>query len=68
MSGRFDWPQLMRAGLRGLGLKPGEFWALTPAELWLMLGTDSGAAPLKRARLEDLLKAYPDQIGGTKDE
>lgn len=60
----FDWPQLMRAGLRGLGLRPDEFWALTPAELSLMLGTDQGAAPLNRARLDELLRAYPDHEGG----
>ena len=29
----------MRAGLKGLGLTPADFWALTPAELQLMLGT-----------------------------
>ena len=29
----FDWPGLMRAGICGLGLRPAEFWALTPAEL-----------------------------------
>ena len=39
----FDWPGLMRAGLIGLRLKPAEFWALTPAELRLMLG--EGALP-----------------------
>ncbi len=60
---RFDWPGLMRAGMRGLGLRPGEFWALTPAELALLLGTGSGAAPLGRDRLEELLRAYPDRAG-----
>ncbi|MGH1451740.1 MAG: rcc01693 family protein [Paracoccaceae bacterium] len=62
---RFDWPALMRAGLHGLGLKPQEFWALTPAELMLMLGAGPGAAPLNRARLDELLDAFPDQPGGT---
>lgn len=61
MSGRLDWPGLMRAGLRGLGLRPAEFWALTPAELQLMLGRDGGASPLARDRLEALLRAYPDR-------
>ncbi len=65
---KFDWPTLMKAGLRGLQLKPDEFWALTPAELRLMLGNDSGSAPLGRAGLVALLAAYPDKIGGTKDE
>ena len=62
----FDWPALMRAGIRGLGLRPGEFWALTPAELRLMLG-DAAPAPLRRARLDELLAAYPDQAKGRDD-
>lgn len=56
----FDWPALMRAGMRGLGLRPAEFWALTPGELLFLLGTDSGSAPMGRARLEELSKAFPD--------
>lgn len=57
----FDWPALMRAGLRGLGLKPDEFWRLTPAELMLMLGEGGGGKPLDRARLDELARAFPDQ-------
>ncbi len=59
-----DWPALMRAGLSplhlgGLALKPPEFWALTPAELALMLG--QVAAPgMDRARFEALAAMYPD--------
>lgn len=64
MSEPVDWPALLRAGLRGLGLRPEEFWALTPAELRLMLGRDSGGAPLARQRLNELLAAYPDQERG----
>jgi len=56
----FDWPGLMQAGLRGLGLKPTEFWAMTPAELRLMLGEAQGSAPLVRDRLDALMQAYPD--------
>ncbi len=66
MSG-FDWPALMQARLRGLGLKPSEFWALTPAELNLMLGRGGAAAPLARARLEELLNAFPDKKGISED-
>ncbi|CUH62992.1 hypothetical protein TG4357_00416 [Thalassovita gelatinovora] len=65
---RFDWPGLMRAGLQGLRLRPWEFWALTPAELALMLGHGSGAAPLGRARLDELLRIYPDHKGGQDNE
>lgn len=65
---RFDWPALMRLGLRGLGLRPAEFWALTPAELMLMLGLDAGAAPpMGRARLLELAAAYPD-VGKEKND
>lgn len=59
MSG-FEWPALMRAGLQDLGLRPAEFWALTPGELQMMLGRDAGDAPLDRARLATLLRAFPD--------
>ncbi|ARE82156.1 rcc01693 family protein [Roseovarius mucosus] len=67
MSGRFDWPALMRAGLQGLGLKPAEFWALTPVELRLMLGERQGVAPMARAGLEALLRAFPDGKGEMSD-
>lgn len=67
MSG-FDWPGLMQAGLRGLGLKPAEFWALTPAELRVMLGETKGGATLVREHLDALIKAYPDTRGETDDE
>ena len=60
MSG-FDWPGLMRIGLKSLGLRPHEFWALTPAEFAVMLGRDGGGAGvLDRSRLEDLARAFPD--------
>ncbi|MEM6824044.1 MAG: rcc01693 family protein [Pseudomonadota bacterium] len=58
-----DWLSLMRAGLRGLGLKPSEFWALTPAEFALLLGRDANDGPLDRARLEALSRAFPDGRG-----
>ncbi|WP_195759899.1 phage tail assembly chaperone [Paracoccus sp. S-4012] len=52
----------MRAGIAGLGLKPAEFWALTPAELALMLGIDPGGAGggMSRARLDELAARFPD--------
>lgn len=61
MSG-FDWPALMRAGLRGLGLRPDQFWQLTPAELLMMLGEGTSDAPMGRSRLEELSQAYPDNL------
>jgi len=62
-----DWPGLMRAGLTGLRLTPAEFWRLTPAELMMMLGRDAGSAPLGRARLEELARAFPDERKGMSD-
>ncbi|EBA03683.1 hypothetical protein RB2150_04268 [Rhodobacterales bacterium HTCC2150] len=55
-----DWPALMQAGMQRLQLLPADFWALTPAELYLMLGIDSGLAPINRRRLNDLLAKFPD--------
>ena len=63
----FDWPGLMRAGMRGLGLRPAEFWALSPAELGWLLGKGSGASPLGRDRLNELIRAYPDRKGDGTD-
>ncbi|MEM0945808.1 MAG: rcc01693 family protein [Pseudomonadota bacterium] len=57
----FDWPALMRAGLRGLRLSPEVFWRLTPAELAFLLGSDAGEGPLTRDRLEALSRAWPDK-------
>lgn len=60
-AGRIEWAALMRAGLRERGLLPRDFWALTPAELMMMLGRDGGGAqPMARARLEELAALWPD--------
>lgn len=67
MSG-FDWPALMRAGLCGLGLPPDQFWQLTPAELAMMLGQGGADAPMGRARLEELARAYPDNLENEHDK
>lgn len=67
MSGPFDWPGLMRAGLRHLRLTPEAFWRLTPVELLLMLGVEAGSAPLTRAGLEALARAFPDCTEGETD-
>ena len=56
-----DWPLLMRAGMRGLGLRPDEFWRLTPAELALLLGREGGGAPFDRAHLAQLEAQFPDE-------
>lgn len=58
--GGFDWPAMMRVGIRDLGLTPAVFWSLTPAELLLLLGDDSAAVPMGRDRLQALLNRFPD--------
>ena len=67
MRDRFDWPALMRAGIQGLGLRPAEFWALTPVELRLMLGEREGVRPMARDGLEALLRAFPAEQGEKSD-
>jgi uncharacterized phage protein (TIGR02216 family) len=57
---RIDWPGLMRAGMGQLGLRPEQFWRLSPVELRIMLGAEATVPPLTRARLEELAAAYPD--------
>ncbi|GAD57163.1 MAG: putative phage protein (TIGR02216 family) [Limimaricola cinnabarinus] len=57
---RLDFAAMMRAGICGLGLRPAEFWALTPAELRLMLGP-AGPEPMRRDRLIELCRRYPDE-------
>jgi len=64
----FDWPALMRAGLHGLGLTPDVFWALTPAELELMLGRNTAEKPMLSDGLAALMAAYPDKKKDQKDE
>lgn len=63
-----DWPVLMRAGLHGLRLTPAQFWALTPADLALMLGQAGGRAAMTRAGLQSLLAAWPDKPNEVDDE
>jgi uncharacterized phage protein (TIGR02216 family) len=55
----------MHAGLHQLRLTPAVFWALTPAELQVMLGVQGGIAPMVRGQLDALLRDFPDI---TKDE
>ncbi|SFI38430.1 rcc01693 family protein [Jannaschia pohangensis] len=61
MNDRFDWPGLMAAGMRGLGLRPEDFWALTPAELAFLLGQGDGRLPMDRNALDELAARFPDK-------
>ena len=58
---QFDWPAMMQVGLRQLGLRPVDFWDLTPAELLLMSGLEgAGAEVFSRGKLAELTALYPD--------
>lgn len=65
---RFDWTELLAAGVHRLGLRPDEFWGLTPAELEMMLGHKAGPRPMGRDRLDALIADFPDETGATCDE
>ena len=54
-------------GAVALGLRPHEFWALTPAEFRIVLRPERGAAPLARTRLEELAAAFPDRVEECED-
>ena len=64
----FDWPALLRVGMQQLGLKPDEFWSLTPSEFWLLVGDNIGDAPMGRGRLDELSAAYPDRRNNGADD
>lgn len=66
---RIDWGRLLRLGLVEIGLRPAEFWELTPAELMLMSGIDDrGGAGLTRPGLEALMARFPDQPASPEKE
>ena len=51
----------MFLGLGLLRLAPRDFWALTLRELSAALG--EGTSPLERARLDEMMKEFPDHGG-----
>ena len=64
-----DWPGLMRVGIVQLGLAPEAFWRLTPAELQMLTGPEpTGQAGVTRARLDALVRAFPDRMKGEVDD
>ncbi|MGR3485922.1 MAG: phage tail assembly chaperone [Paracoccaceae bacterium] len=65
-AGRIDWPGLMARALRA-GLRPAEFWALTPREAALTLGLSAGPGPLTRDGLAALMSRHPDEPPTTKE-
>ena len=62
-----DWAGILRSGFRNGGLRPQEVWALTPAELLLLIGSERGSVPLGRGGLDSLLAHFPDDVGGTNE-
>ena len=62
-----DWEGLMRLGLQQMGLKPIDFWALTPHELQVMAGLSTISPRMGRDRLAELVRVYPDMNGGEDD-
>lgn len=58
---KIAWPKLMQLGLVQLGLRPDQFWALTPAELMLMAGVDGEVSSLSRGGFTDLAARFPDK-------
>ena len=64
-----DWPGLMRVGMVQLGLVPEVFWRLTPAELQMLTGPEpTGQAAFTRARLDALVRAFPDRMRRDADD
>ncbi len=57
----FDWPAMMRVGLHQMGLKPEEFWGLTPLEFLIISGLEErGSVAMTRAELAGLCAEFPD--------
>ncbi|MCR9128830.1 MAG: phage tail assembly chaperone [Alphaproteobacteria bacterium] len=54
------WAERLRFAVRGLGLRPDDFWALTLAEWRALTAPEPWSAPLSRGDLDDLLAAHPD--------
>ena len=60
-NGAFDWAALMRAAFQRLGMDPERFWRLTPAELVMLLGQDTGTPAMTQDGLAALMAAFPDK-------
>lgn len=55
------WQGFIRLAFEQLGLKPSDFWQLTPAELFLFLGVDTSPVPFSRTHLDELVRRFPDK-------
>jgi uncharacterized phage protein (TIGR02216 family) len=59
----FPWRQVIGFGLGVLRLSSDAFWRMTPRELGHAIAAiyGPGAAPIERADLEVLMRAFPDR-------
>ncbi|MEP3049673.1 MAG: phage tail assembly chaperone [Roseibium sp.] len=55
------WAHLIRLAASQLSWKPSDFWTATPKELSAALGRSFVVDAPERARLDVLLKQFPDQ-------
>jgi len=56
-----DWPAMMRVGMGELKLRPAAFWALSPAELMVLVNPPEVQRPMGRSGFEALISAFPDE-------
>lgn len=63
----FPWGEAIRFGLARLRLPPEQFWRLTPRELAEMAGVRPGEAPIRRDRLDELMRLFPDEARDDRD-
>jgi uncharacterized phage protein (TIGR02216 family) len=65
---RFDWKSLLTIATQQLGLKPSEFWRLTPLEYVAMTTQLGGPRAMTRAGLDALARAFPDTFQEQSNE
>ena len=56
----FPWGAAMQMGFGVMRLSSRDFWGLTPRELAAAFGAASGRTAPPRARLDELMRAFPD--------
>jgi len=66
---RAEWPfdLWLKAAVRGFGLSPTEFWAMSVRD-WLALLASGSEQGLARTELSRLMDIYPDYLGENKRE
>jgi uncharacterized phage protein (TIGR02216 family) len=54
-----DWGAMLRAAV-AMGLSPEAFWRLSLKEWRMLTAVSSGAVPLGRRELDEMMRAWPD--------